>query len=277
MRELLSLGLFFLALYAVVRFLAAGIAHLAGSRYRAYRQLAQRYGGRYESRGLTDPPTVSFGHRGSSVRVGLAPVVQGQPNVPRTRVVARFADGLPLRLEMAPAGRPAPPQPPKGTRPVGSGLPEFDRGYFVRANDPDIARDFLRPEPVRNAVEALRRLCPPSGMLVSVNPERLLVQVDRNLGQHLSWLDAAVAATLVLHDALRQSVAARAGEGIAIVAAGPAPEEQAGPPVCEVCGDPITGPHVLCTSCRTPFHRDCWTFVGGCSTFGCLNKQCVST
>lgn len=275
MRELLSLGLFLLVMYVVVRLVASAIGRLAGSRYRAYRQLAQRYRGRYESRGLTDPPTVSFAHGGSSVRVGLAPVVPGQPAMPRTRVVTRFPQGLPFRLELVPAGRPAPPQPPKGTRPVNVGQAEFDRAFLVRANDPDIAREFLRPEPVRRVIEGLRRLAPPSGMLLSINPERLLVQVDRNLGQHLSWLDAAVGAALALHDALRESVAARAAEGIAIVAAGPAPEEEAGPPECEVCGDAIVGPHVVCTACRTPFHRDCWTFVGGCSTFGCLGKQCA--
>lgn len=274
MREILALGLFLLALYALVRLLSGGIARLAGSRYRAYRSLAQRYRGRYESRGLTDPPTVSFAHAGSSVRVGLAPVVPGQPNRPRTRVVARFADGLPLRLELAPASRPAPPQPPKGTRPVALGVGEFDRTFLVRANDAEIAREFLRPDPVRSALERLRRLAPPSGVLVSVNPERLLVQVDRNLGQNLAWLDGAVSATLVLHDALRSSVASRAAEGIAILAAGPAEGAEIGPPMCEVCGDPIAGPHVLCTACRTPCHRDCWTFVGGCSTFGCQSKQC---
>jgi hypothetical protein len=274
-RELLALGLFLLAMYAVVRLVATGIARLAGSRYRAYRQLAQRYRGRYENRGLTDPPTVSFAHGGASVRVGLAPVVPGQPALPRTRVVARFSQGLPFRLELVPAGRPAPPQPPKGTRPVSVGPPEFDRAYLVRANDPEIAREFLGPEPVRQVIEGLRRLAPPAGMLLSINPERLLVQVDRNLGQNLGWLDTAVASALALHDALRHSVAARAAEGIAIVAAGPASDEESGPPECEVCGDPIVGGHVVCTACRTPFHRDCWTFVGGCSTFGCTNKQCA--
>ena len=275
MRELLAVGLFLVVMYVAVRLVAMLIANLAGSRYRAYRQLAQRYRGRYESRGITDPPTVSFAYGGSSVRVGLAPVVPGQPSAPRTRVVARFPQGLPFRLELVPVGRPAPPQPPKGTRPVSVGQPDLDRAYLVRANDPEIAREFLQPTPVRSALESLRRLAPPSGMLVSINPERLLVQVDRNLGQSLAGLDAAVVAALVLHDALRVTVAARAAEGIAIVAAGPAPENEAGPPECEVCGDPIVGPHVICTACRTPFHRDCWTFVGGCSTFGCTNKQCA--
>lgn len=276
MKELILLGLFFLAMYLIVRLVSTGLAGLTGSRYRAYRQLAQRYRGRYENRGLVDPPTVSFTHNGSSIRVGLAPVVPGQSSPPRTRVVARFARGLPFRLELMPLGRPAPAQPPKGTRLVRSGHAEFDRQYIAQANDPDIARELLHPFNVRTAIDSLRNMAPPHGMLLSINPERLLVQVDRNLGQNTTLLDYAVRDALILHDWLQASVASRLSEGIDIVAAGQAADEEAGPPGCEVCGDPITGLHVVCTTCRTPFHRDCWTFVGGCSTFGCQGKQCAS-
>jgi hypothetical protein len=274
MWELGLLGLFVLVLYLAVRLGSSALAGLSGARHRAYRQIAQRYRGRYENRGLVDPPTVSFSHNGSNVRLGLAPVVAGQPSIPRTRVVARFARGLPFRLELMPMGRPAPAQPPKGTRLVRSGHPEFDRAYIVQANDPDIAREFLRPESVRSAIEELRKMAAPTGMLISINPERLLVQVDRNLGQHGLLLEHAVRGALMIHDSLQDSVAARMTEGIDVVAVGPAAPEEAGPPVCEVCGDPITGHHVMCSACRTPFHRDCWSFVGACSTFGCPSKQC---
>ncbi len=275
MKEVIGLGVVFLVLYLIVRLASRLVAGLTGTRHRAYRLIAARYGGKYESRGMVDPPTVSFSHLGSTVRVGLAPVVAGQPALPRTRVVARFARGLPFRFELAPYGRPAPPQPPKGTRPVRAGHPEFDRGYVVQANDADMAREFLRSAEARQAVDDLRKLAPPFGMLVSINPERLLVQVDRNLGTQALLLDSAVKAALKLHDCLQHGVTSRLAEGIEIVEAGPA-EEDAGPPQCEVCGDPIVGLHVVCIACKTPFHRDCWTFVGACSTFGCSSKQCTS-
>ena len=125
---------------------------MTGQRYRAYRNLAALYHGRYESRGLSDPPTVSFVHNGSTVRVGLAPTIAGQPEqIPRTRVVARFGKGIPFRLELAPLCRPAPPQPPRGTRPVRVQEPSFDRTYIVQANDHEMARDFLgRPSGPRS-------------------------------------------------------------------------------------------------------------------------------
>ena len=246
---------------------------MTGARYRAYRQLSQRFNGRYESRGISDPPTVSFNHHGTTVRVGLAPTIPGQPVNPRTRVVARFRKGIPFRLELAPAARPASPQAPKGTRPVKTGEPEFDRSFVVQANDPEMARDFLNPQ-VRWAVANLQRLVHPGGMLVSINPERLLVQIDRNLGTSTDALTQAVSEALVIHDGLQVGVRRKMSEGISIVDNPELAEEDSGPPVCKVCGEVISGgPVILCSSCRTPHHRECWEYVGACSIYGCGSKM----
>ena len=263
-----------LVFYLLIRSGVTMLGWITGSRFRAYRQLATKYHGRYENRGMSDPPTVSFHYNNSTVRVGLAPQFPGQPTYPRTRVVARFARGLPFRLELAPVGRPAPAQPPKGTRPVRVGDAEFDRSFIVQANDPEMARDFLTA-PVRWALANLLKLGPPGGMLLSINPERMLVQVDRNLGASVDALASGVREALAIHDGLQTGVASRLGEGVSIVAAGPASAEDAGPPTCKVCGDPINGtgsPRVFCSTCRTPHHRDCWDFIGACSVFGCKGK-----
>lgn len=264
-----------LFLYLLTRGLVTGFNALTGAKYRAFKQLAARYRGKYEPRGLSDPPTVSFAYNGSNVRVGLAPVVPGQVNPPRTRVVARFAAGLPFRCEVFPFGRQSPAQPPRGTRLVRSGHAEFDRAFVVQSNDPEVAADFLMPRQVRAAVESLRLQCPPAGMLVSINPERLLVQVDRNLGGSTVALESAVRDALILHDYLKASVSDRAAQGIAIVAVGPSADEAAAPPVCKVCGEPIEEAHVICSDCQTPHHRDCWAFVGSCSIFGCQSKRSI--
>jgi Prokaryotic RING finger family 1 len=269
MVELVVLGLIVLFIYAFIRLLTSVGGWMQGARYRAYRQLASRFHGRYESRGISDPPTVSFAHKGTMVRVGLAPTVPGQPSNPRTRVVARFRRGIPFRLELAPSCRPAPPQPPKGTRLVRTGDVEFDRWTVVQANDVEMARDFLGPG-VRRAIDSLQRLVHPGGILVSINPERLLVQIDRNLGQSTEALTIAVSEALVIHDGLQAGVTGRMGAGIEIVSRGAPDEDDAGPPVCKVCGEPIDGdPAVYCSSCNTPHHRDCWEFVGSCSIYGC--------
>ncbi len=275
----MSLGLVAFAIFALylgIRWLAKAASYVARSRFRAYHQLAATYRGKYENRGMTDPPTVSFGHSGSAVRVGLAPQIPGQALGPRTRVVARFRDGIPFRMELSPVGRPSPSQPPKGTRPVRVGDAEFDRAYLVQANDPEMARDFLTA-PVRWAVGTLQKLGPPGGMLVSINPERLLVQVDRNLGSTTYGLEVAVHEALTIHDGLLNGVARRLAEGVAIVGAGPSTVEDAGLPLCKVCGESIEAdaPKVLCKTCKSPHHRDCWEFIGGCSIFGCQEKVAV--
>ncbi len=271
--ELLVLGLIILFIYAFIRLLASVSSWWSGTRYRAYRQLANRFHGRYESRGISDPPTVSFSHRGTSVRVGLAPTIPGQPSSPRTRVVARFRRGIPFRLELAPVCRPAPPQAPKGTRVVKTGDGDFDRVFVVQANDPEMAIDFLNPQ-VRSAIGNVQRLVHPGGMLVSINPERLLVQIDRNLGQSTEALVLAVSESLVIHDGLQSGVSRRMTEGIAIVDSPNFADEVEGPPICKVCLEMIDGgPVVVCSSCRTPHHRECWEYAGGCSIYGCGSKM----
>lgn len=272
--HLVVLGAIILLIYVAIRLAATAGAWLSGNRYRAYRQLAARFQGKYESRGISDPPTVSFSYNGSNFRVGLAPILAGQPNNPRTRVVARFRRGLPFRLEMAPVSRPSPAQAPKGTRLVRIGDQEFDWGYVVQANDPEMAVEFLSSA-VRWSIGNLQRLAPPGGILISINPERLLVQVDRNLGLNPDTLIHAVRETLMVHDGLQQGVAARMSQGVSILEVGPTSREDAGPPVCKVCGELIEPPTVLCVVCRTPHHRDCWEYVGTCSIYGCTGKQSI--
>lgn len=271
---LVALAFVILIFYAFIRLTATAGSWLSGSRYRAYRQLAAAFRGKYESRGLSDPPTVSFPYHGANVRVGLAPQMAGQPNNPRTRVVARFKRGLPFRLELAPVSRPAPPQTARGTRIVRLGDKEFDRAYVVQANDAGMATEFLCPT-VRWSIDNLQRLGPPGGMLISINPERMLVQVDRNLALNADALINAVREALVVFDGIQVGVAARMSEGVSIVSVGPAEMDDCGPPICKVCGEPIGAPTVLCATCRTPHHRDCWEFVGSCSIYGCNGKHGV--
>jgi len=271
--QLVFIGLVVLFVYLFIRLLVILSTWMRGARYRAYRNLATRYGGRYESRGLSESPTVSFTHNGATVRVGLAPTVPGQPGqIPRTRVVVRFRCGIPFRLELAPVVRPAPPQAPKGTRLVKLGDPEFDRGFVVQANDPEMTRDFLCPA-ARATITNLHRAVHPGGMLVSINPERMLVQIDRNLGVNAESLSWAVHGSLTLHDALIEGVSRRRNQGIAIVDDPDAWLEDSGPPICKVCGEPISGRDVIvCAVCSTPHHRDCWEYVGACSIYGCNGK-----
>ena len=38
--------------------------------------------------------------------------------------------------------------------------------------------------------------------------------------------------------------------------------------ICQVCGEDIGEDMVVCPRCKTPHHRDCWQYNGGCSIYG---------
>lgn len=49
-----------------------------------------------------------------------------------------------------------------------------------------------------------------------------------------------------------------------------------GTAICQVCSTPIDRDAVRCASCATPHHRDCWVYLGRCSTYACGSKDMIS-
>jgi hypothetical protein len=140
-----------------------------------------------------------------------------------------------------------------------------------------MARDFLSAR-IRGSVALLHRMAHPGGMLVSVNPERMLVQIDRNLGSNCDAIGAAVRESLLLYDGLTEGVARRMKQGISIVDDPDGADKNGEPPTCKVCLEPIgDGPIITCAVCNTPHHRDCWDYVGACSIYGCNGKVGVTS
>ncbi len=45
---------------------------------------------------------------------------------------------------------------------------------------------------------------------------------------------------------------------------------------CQICGEPIKDDIVLCRSCKTPHHQECWVYYGKCSTYGCGETRYLS-
>ncbi|MBI4859318.1 MAG: hypothetical protein HY815_03530 [Candidatus Riflebacteria bacterium] len=45
--------------------------------------------------------------------------------------------------------------------------------------------------------------------------------------------------------------------------------EDRGTPRCGVCGEEMSDRLVCCAKCRTPHHRECWEYGGGCSVYAC--------
>ena len=43
--------------------------------------------------------------------------------------------------------------------------------------------------------------------------------------------------------------------------------------LCCVCCEQLSQDVVFCVRCKTPHHRDCWEYSGGCSTYGCGGRM----
>ena len=90
--ELVVLGLIVVFIYAFIRVLASFNTWMTGTRYRAYRQLAHRHGGRYESRGMSGSRGTGSDHSRSAnepTYSGRRAVSVGNP------VPARACSGFP--------------------------------------------------------------------------------------------------------------------------------------------------------------------------------------
>ena len=191
---------------------------------------------------------------------------------PRTRVVARFRIGDPVSAG-AGAGKPPGAAPGPQGNPACQARRSRVRPRLRRPGQRSGNGSRLPVTAAREAIANLQRGVHAGGMLVSINPERMLVQIDRNLGLNTDALSWAVQKALVLHDGLIEGVSRRVTQGIAIVDQPDAPDEDDGPPICKVCGEPIAaGEVIVCSVCNTPHHRDCWEYVGACSIYGCNGK-----
>ena len=159
------------------------------------------------------------------------------------------------------------PGQPGRSRPATGVRPRIRRPGQRRRDGPRL----LEPA-VRWAVASLQQLVHPGGMLVSINPERMLVQIDRNLGTNSNRSRRGQASPGAARWPARWGDAANGpGGGHRRRARGLA--GRSGPPMCKVCGEPIDESEiVVCASCNTPHHRDCWEYIGACSIYGCNGK-----
>lgn len=183
-----------------------------------------------------------------------------------------------LRLEVLPRSLSGRLRKMLGMNRFSSGEREFDQEWTVLASDVPKARQFLSPE-VRQWITALALpqelgetyLRVASGELLlrqeyvhviapgATPPPSSVHTADRKA------IDDLITAALAIYViALREPLA-----GITFT-----DEVEIDPaaPNCLVCGEAIAGSEVMCQSCRTPHHRDCWHYVGGCSVFGCGGK-----
>ncbi len=163
------------------------------------------------------------------------------------------------RVLVCQAGVPAHPDAdPFGTIEVRTGDREFDLHYVVRSTPPALARDLLDAA-ARERFRAFGRRGDVSLVAGSRVMALRFVGLAGDDAEREKWrnefrdLGLALAARLC------------AGDGGVLVL----DDSPGGDPTCQVCGTPIGAAPAVCTSCATPHHRDCWEFMGRCSTYAC--------
>ena len=146
---------------------------------------------------------------------------------------------------------------------------QFDRRYLVTGDDPEELRVLLNGG-VQMCIEKLRRLRGSGSLSVTIADGHLWIR-KRGVIRDYETLRHFAAMGLDLYE---QAMLVT-GTQIEFV------EERAlmedGDAVCRVCGDGLEEKIVFCRKCHTPHHRDCWSYFGACSTYGCGETRFIST
>ncbi len=156
---------------------------------------------------------------------------------------------------------------------VETGDPGFDREWTVESNDAGFVQRFPDAE-ARAQARAIAAWVAPEPVTVSLAARRLKVETSRSFLQQPTLVPFVEAcnqfARLVL---VALGHAPASAQAIRFVEA---PDASPAIGACQVCGDPVETDRVLCKRCRTPHHRECWEYLGGCSTFGCATRESVA-
>jgi len=233
--------------------------------------LAQELGGKLHPSGLLSYPELHFLHRG--LRVALKYSAGGEGEDTRTQLSIPWPDRS-LRSEIFPEGPLSGLRKLIGMQDIEIGFPHFDRQFIITGNDILAIKAFLTPEAQARLFELLRV---DSGSKFTADSPNLYLQIaagwlrvtktrhitDRAILENfiqtfLEFFDAATGAS---------------SEGIEFLQS--AEPEGTDIPHCIVCGEALRLDLVTCRSCKTPHHKDCWQYFGGCATYACGGKQFV--
>ena len=147
-----------------------------------------------------------------------------------------------------------------GAQDIRIGDRTFDALYVVKARPESLAHALFREDRRPRVIEAVRAIGMWINPLIDLSRERLCVQV----GELLSSLES-----------LRRLVHAASDLTGFLLDVDPSGSifwqvstELSGG-LCPVCGSLMKASLVRCATCRTPHHRECWDYVGSCSTYAC--------
>lgn len=261
--------LIFLAVAVLVIFALLYAAKAARGRDEMLRDLAQKLGGKLHASGLMSFPEVHFTHRG--LRVALKYSSGGEGEDTRTHLSIPWPHRS-LRSEIFPEGPLASLRKLIGMQDIEIDFPHFDRQFIITGNDVPAIKSILTPEAQARLFELLKI---DSGSTFTAASPNLYLQIaagwlkvtktrhitdrailEQFIQSFLEFFDAATGAT---------------SEGIEFLKGTELEDKNA--PHCIVCGEALRVDLVTCRSCKTPHHKDCWQYFGGCATYACGERR----
>ena len=153
------------------------------------------------------------------------------------------------------------------TKDVKIGDERFDAAWFVTARPESLAHRIFAEDRRQEVIASVRRIARMTKPSIEITRDTLVVKVEKCLTQEEDILALALTAT----DFVRYLLHLGPEEGIQWVAA-----DNAEPGLCPVCAASLAEGIVHCDKCRTPQHRECWLYVGQCSTYACKGKRFVA-
>lgn len=226
----------------------------------AFASVARWFHGRYRKEGWGSAPVVRipYSHQ-TTIELTIAKAANGHKC---TQAILRWAEfNSPVHVV-------ASGMTPQRRGGLSMGDAHWDRYFTVAAADDEIGRKLLSGG-VRSAIIMLSRIRKSGHLSVYFGNGSLIVQKLMVLDQ------PAELAAFVRHAMEVFDQALLAGStGIEFVDHLEAQIVEDAK--CPICGDLIQDDLVFCCRCKTPHHRECWSYNGKCATYACGEINCAA-
>jgi hypothetical protein len=260
------------AVFLLVAFVAIVVGLVVSFRRKerpseAARRLAFRLGGTFEDGGLFGEPQVKLTLGG---RPAWIEYFRGDLNnfkASWTRVVVGMRGVSPGSLHILQEGFGQSFLKVFGAQDITVGDADFDARYVIRATPESLALRVFRPEQRHQVIASTQRLRRMTDPTIDLDTSTLIVQVREYVGDERDLMELVKTA----EEFLGYVVVPTPPTGIMFVDV-----QVTGSGLCLVCGTALREAPVRCESCKTPHHRECWAYMGRCSTYGCRGRRTVA-
>ena len=231
----------------------------------AHRRLWIRLGGRFQEGGLFDEPALDFSLGGCPAYLRVSR--RDRTSMPYLRVAIDIRNRTSGRFSIAPITFHRAFLKRYGTPYVNVGDRDFDREYAVQSEPTSIAARVFAATRRKEAIATVLRLKPYESPSIELDETYLIVQV-RQYDADPELLMAMVRTAEEMLGYLLESAPLPGVrlDDVRLMSGGE----------CPVCGSVMEEGVIRCEACRTPHHRECWQYMGRCTTYACRGRRFVA-